>query len=37
MFITPIEAHTFEILADKRKPIIGLKVVPIFGSRLLSP
>jgi hypothetical protein len=37
MFIKPIEAESYEILRDKKRPIVGLKVSPIVGESFVLP
>jgi hypothetical protein len=37
MFIKPIEAESYEILHDKNRPIVGLKVSPIVGESFVLP
>ncbi len=37
MFITPVEAESFEILRDKKRPIVGLKVSPVVGESFVLP
>lgn len=40
MFITPVEADSYEVMVDKRnrpEPILGLRVYPVFGDSFVIP
>jgi hypothetical protein len=37
MFVTPVEAESFDILVEKTRPIVGLKVNPISGPSFILP
>jgi hypothetical protein len=37
MFVKPVEAESFDILVDRTRPIVGLKVNPISGESFILP